>query len=147
MANSQTMVESEKKRVSLNEKVLKIEEGGNFYLLGSRCKCCGNVYFPQRIICPKCFKDDTMEVIPLNKKGKLYSYTVIRRQSLCPPGFTAPYAYGYIDLAEGVRALSALEGEIDSLTLDSKMELALKRMGEDESGNEITWYSFLPVTA
>ena len=141
------MAKSDKKMVSLNERVLQLGEGkgDNFCLVGSHCSRCGNAYFPQRLVCPKCLVDDTIKPVPLGKVGKLYSFTIIRRQSLCPPGFTAPYSFGYVDLAEGARVLSLIEGDLDSLTTNMEVELALRRVGEDESGNEIVWYSFVPA--
>ena len=146
MTKSENKGRAEKKRVSLNDRVLRVDERdkNNFYLQGSKCECCRNVYFPQRMICPKCGRDDTVKPVPLSKNGKLYSFTVIRRQSLCPPGFSAPYSFGYVDLSEGARVLSLLEGELDLLVPGVEMELALRRVGEDQNGNEIVWYSFIP---
>ena len=35
-------------------------------LVGSKCKECGKVYFPRKKVCYKCFKNDTLEVHPIN---------------------------------------------------------------------------------
>jgi len=132
-------------QISFDSKILKLGDATHeFSLLGSRCRSCREVYFPQRIICPVCFTDDTMEEVSLSKRGKLYSFTVIRRQSLCPPNFSAPYAWGYIDLSENVRVVSLLQ-DIDHLTLGSEVETVLRKIREDESGNEVMCFSFVPV--
>ncbi|GAH62676.1 unnamed protein product [marine sediment metagenome] len=146
MTESKNKSEGVKKVIPFDSKMLRLGDASETPpLLGSRCKSCGKVYFPPRIICPECFTNDTMEEVSLSKRGKLYSFTIIRRQSLCPPNFTAPYAFGYVDLPEGVRVVSLLQGDIDSLTLDSEMELVLRKLGEDESGNEIMAFSFVTV--
>ena len=81
------------------------------YLIGSKCRSCGAVAFPKRVICHKC-RQDTLEEIPLGKRGKLASFTVAWA---APEGFKPPLALGYIDLPEGV----STEGSPNLLTVAS----------------------------
>jgi uncharacterized OB-fold protein len=74
-------------------------------LLASRCGSCGAVTFPPEDVCPGCYRSDTIREVRLSSEGTLYSYTVIRS---APPGFTAPYAVGYVDLPEGIRLFSQI---------------------------------------
>ena len=38
-------------------------------LVGSKCKVCGKVFFPQKKVCTQCFRDDVLEIHPLAKRG------------------------------------------------------------------------------
>lgn len=77
-------------------------------LQGGRCRRCGAVTFPQKPICPGCWGEGTQDAAQLSKEGTLYTFTVVRNP---PPGFTAPYVLGYIDLPENLRVMARLEGE------------------------------------
>jgi uncharacterized OB-fold protein len=84
-----------------------------------------------------------MEHIPLSTKGKLYSYTII---GYPPPGLTAPYAIGYVDLPEGVRVFSILTGwNPGTLKVGMDVELVLDTFRQDKEGNELITYKFRPV--
>ena len=116
--------------------------GEQAYLLGNKCKSCGQTYFPKVALCPDCLKDDSIEELKLSPRGKLYTYTVVRVPS---PGFKAPYVFGYIDLPEGVRVCSQISTvEFDKLQLGMEMELVLGQVREDE-GKSIIGYLFRPV--
>jgi len=45
-------------------------------LMGSRCRQCGELYFPPRSICAKCYKT-ALEWVELKGKGKLVAFTCI----------------------------------------------------------------------
>lgn len=45
-------------------------------LVGSKCKECGKVYFPRKKVCYKCFKNDTLEVHPMAKRGQIVTYSI-----------------------------------------------------------------------
>ena len=112
------------------------------YLLGSRCKKCGQVSFPPRVVCSKCFHDE-FDHVPLSTEGKLYTYSIIRYP---PPGLTAPYAIGYIDLPEGVRVFSILTDWDDgSLRVGMDLELVIDKFKEDDAGKPILTYKFRPI--
>ena len=65
-----------------------------------KCKGCGKVWFPPRLICPEC-RGQKFEPVKLAETGKLMTYTVIR---VAPKDFTdeVPYAVGIIELDGGV---------------------------------------------
>jgi uncharacterized OB-fold protein len=71
-----------------------------YRLEASKCKGCGKVWFPPRLICPDCRKQ-SFEPVKLSDRGKLVTYTVIR---VAPKDFTdeAPYAVGIVELDGGV---------------------------------------------
>jgi len=114
-------------------------------LIGSRCRACGEHFFPQRLTCAKCLSEDT-EQVQLGPRGRLYTHTF-----LYAPGFgeqasaTPGYAVGQIDLREGPRVQSLLIGERGAFRIGMEMELALESVGEDKQGRKILMYRFRPV--
>lgn len=136
--------ESDKKIIPIREGLFSMpsKSGEKPYLLGSRCKACAQIAFPPRAVCSNCFSEE-MENIPLSTKGKLYTYTII---GFPPPGMTAPYAIGYIDLPEGVRIFSILtDWDQESLKVGMDVELVLGKFREDKEGNEVLTYKFRPA--
>ncbi len=136
---------SEKKAIPIREGLFVIPSKPNErpYLIGSRCKACGKTAFPKRAICSECFSEE-LELIPLSRKGKLYTFTII---GYPPPGVEAPYAIGYVDLPEGVRVFSILvDWEKENLRLGMDVELVIGRFKEDKEGNEVLTYKFRPVS-
>src|SRR5271155_2989987 len=66
-----------------------------------RCGACREyVYYP-RPRCPKCFSDQ-LAGERVSGRGKVYSYTVVRRASARSFG-DAPYVLAIVELAEGTR--------------------------------------------
>jgi uncharacterized OB-fold protein len=119
--------------------------GEKSYLIGSKCKSCGLVFFPQKLVCPYCCKDDTLEPIPLNGKGKLKRFVLLRTAGI---GFKAPYFIGYVQLAEGPIVYSLITGaepRDDALEEGMDMEVVIEKVKEDEKGNELIGYEFRPV--
>ena len=49
-----------------------------YNLVGSKCTTCGQVFFPQRVICPDCRRKGNIEDIQFSGKGKIFTYSVIR---------------------------------------------------------------------
>jgi len=86
----------------------KVDEFADFLhkgkLMGTKCKKCGEIYFPPRADCLKCM-DDNFEWIEYSGNGTLNSFTTIHA---APKGFEdiAPYTIGIVDLDEGGRLLA-----------------------------------------
>ncbi len=114
-------------------------------LAGSRCRKCGQVFFPKKIICAACFSKGDMEMIPLNRQGELYCYTVAYA---APEGFKPPYAFGRVVLPEGMRIFSILQDcePFDRiLRVGMPVELAVGVIAKDEVGDDLLGYVFRPV--
>ena len=70
-----------------------------------RCRTCArHVFFP-RVLCPHCGHGE-LDWIDASGKGKVYATTVIRRR----PDQGPPYNLCLVDLEEGVRLTSRVEG-------------------------------------
>ena len=117
------------------------------HLIGSRCLFCGELYFPRKKkgLCIHCQRR-TLEDVPLSGKGKIVSFSVVMQ----PPagGFykgPVPYAYGAVELPEGVELFSLFTGNLDQLQVGMEVEMVIERLFDDEEGNEITTYKFIPT--
>ena len=56
-----------------------------YNLVGSKCTTCGQVFFPQRVICPDCRRKGNIENIQFSGKGKIFTYSVIRTPTIGDP--------------------------------------------------------------
>lgn len=118
--------------------------GERVFLLGNKCKFCARIYFPKVALCPECLKEDSLEEIKLGPRGRIYTFTVVRVPS---PGFKVPYAFGYIDLPEGVRICSQILAEEpmeEKLKIGMDVELLIGQVRE-EASQSIIGYLFRPV--
>jgi len=118
-------------------------------LRGSKCRACGTVILGKSVACQNCGSQD-IEKIVLSRRGKIYSYTIIRYPPLPPyagPEPFQPFAIAWVELPEGVRILSPLVGcKIDEsetdLKVDMNVELTVDKVCDDEEGNELMTYKF-----
>lgn len=117
-------------------------------LIGSRCPSCGEFFFPRkpRGICVHC-QHQGLEEVELSQRGKIASFTV----AMQPPGGgfykgSVPYAYGCVDLPEGVRVETLFTGcDFGDLKVGAEVQLVIERLYTDDEGNEITTYKFKPI--
>jgi uncharacterized OB-fold protein len=117
------------------------ESAAGGVLLGSKCKSCGQVFFPPNSLCTACLTQE-MESVKLSREGTLYSFTTVHLPSY---HFTPPYTIGWIELHKGVRVFSQLKGwERRTLKIGMKMRLVIEKLW-DEDGKEMIGYKFEPV--
>lgn len=109
-----------------------------------KCKKCGKILFPQRLICPACGSKE-FEIINLSGKGKLLTYTIIR---IAPPGFgdMVPYAVGIVELDEGVNLLAQIvDVESSTLKIGDRVTSQFRRIQEEgNTGMLMYGYKFVP---
>jgi uncharacterized OB-fold protein len=115
-----------------------------YRLEAGKCKSCGFVVFPPRLVCPKC---GAREFIPtkLAEAGQLLTYTVIR----VPPGpfeDQAPYAVGIAELDDGVRLTAqVVDCDFANLAVGTRVRLEFRRISEDGPAGVIYYgYKFVP---
>ncbi len=99
-----------------------------YQLMGSKCTNCNTVYFPPRILCPKCRRKGKMEEYTLSGNGKIISYTVIRTP---PEGFEAPYVVALIELDEGTNVSGQVVGDLESIKTGKRVRPVFRRMYQD----------------
>jgi uncharacterized OB-fold protein len=118
-------------------------------LVGSSCTNCEIVLFGNREYCENC-GGSQLERLELKTTGEIYSYTIQRAPPIAPfaMGPTEqdewePRPIGYVDLPEGVRLLSVLEGEIESIDIGTTVSLRVEPGWEDDEGNDVLCYKFV----
>lgn len=111
----------------------------------SKCKKCGKVNFPPRLVCPECHSRQ-FEMVRIKETGKVETFTVIR---VAPSGFTdqAPYAVGIVNVGDGVRILCQIaDVEPEELQIGMPVRLEFRKVQADgESG--IIFYGYKAVPA
>ncbi len=103
-------------------------------LMGAKCKDCGHINLPPRIVCAKCYKGN-MEWVEVPGKGKLASFSTIYIGSsfMNAKGYSPkkPYCFGTVDLDAGVSISGHIKG-VNELDADSiKIGTPLKVVYED----------------
>lgn len=127
-------------RVPIREGYFTEEGGGQ--LIGSKCKICGQNFFPPRDRCFECFSRE-LEPIKLSQIGKLYTFTISR---MPVAKYKPPFALAWIELPEGIRVFSQLKDwENVSLKIGMPVKLVLDTLWADET-KEVFGYKFAPVT-
>ena len=61
----------------------------------TKCKKCGQVSYPPRVICPQCYSDE-LEYIELPKRAKVVYF--VEQSRGVPLGFEAPLIHAWLDL-------------------------------------------------
>lgn len=87
-----------------------------------QCASCGRFHWYPRAICPFCFSDQIVWK-PASGKGRIYSYTVMRRASV-------PYVVAYVTLEEGTTMLTNIvDCDVDALAIGQDVRLMFKPTG------------------
>ena len=100
-------------------------------LTGGRCSSCGALTFPHRAWCPECQSTAT-EDIALSTTGAVYTFTIVH---MTPPGYVgeAPYAYGVVELPEGLRVTTTLlADDLEAIAVGARCAFELLELGADE---------------
>ena len=143
------MDEASRQRVPIEPGFFTIpdEPGQSPRLLGSRCRDCGEHFFPRRPVCARCLATGTEDVL-LGPEGSLYTWTYVHF-----PLFNSRraehggYGVGQIDLPEGPRIQCVLSGGPDDFRIGMPMRLELETLREDSEGQDVVIFRFRPEVA
>lgn len=114
------------------------------YLVGSKCRSCGEVVFPPRRCCRRCSSRD-LEEVALSRRAKLYSFTCVMVK-LPGANLEPPYFIGIVELPEGERIRTLLtESSPASLKIGDEMEVVIDVVYKDELDREVLGWKFKPV--
>jgi uncharacterized OB-fold protein len=126
-------------------------EGKRPTLMGSRCKHCGELYFPAASGCTRCGATE-LEACELGRDGRLWSWTI---QSFCPkPPYNSgeteldfkPYGVGYVEMASGLKVESRLTlADPAQLHIGMPMELTLEPYRRPPQGEPVFTFAFRPA--
>jgi hypothetical protein len=101
-----------------------------YRLEAARCKKCGYLAFPPRLICPQC-QNREFETIRLKDEGRIISYTIIR---VPPEPFVdqAPYAIGIIELDDKVKIMAQIvDCDFEEITIGNSVRIEFRKIREE----------------
>jgi len=128
-------------RVPLREGLFT-EDAEDGVLLASRCKSCGQVFFPSRRYCFDCFSHDIEPAI-LRGTSKLYTFTIVHMPT---EHYDPPYAIGWVEFPQGVRVFGQIKGwESQPLKIGIGMKLVIDTLWQEED-KEVIGYKFEPLS-
>jgi uncharacterized OB-fold protein len=141
------MSESAPARVPIEPGYFTVPEraGAAPRLLGSKCRKCGEVFFPRRVVCARCLHRETEDVL-LGPRGRLYTWTYCHIPLFGKlEAKVAGYGVGQVDLPEGPRVQAVLAGKPGDFKIGMEMELDLETLRRNDQGQEVVIYRFRPV--
>jgi uncharacterized protein len=115
-----------------------------YRLEAAKCKGCGFVAFPPRVVCPDC-GGRAFASVKLAGAGKLLTHTIIR---VPPQPFEdqAPYAVGIAELDDGVKLTAqVVDCDFAELKVGLRVRLEFRKISEDGNAGAIHYgYKFVP---
>ncbi len=129
---------------------LLVHDSAGPRLIGSRCRACGAVTFPQQDSCRRCTGDDVAEH-RLARTGTLWGFTIQGFPPKEPYMASAdlpfrPYGVGYVELDGEVLVESRLVADDwRALTVGMPMELVVVPFHENDDGTPVMTYAFAPA--
>lgn len=115
-----------------------------YRLEAAKCKKCGKVLFPPRMICPAC-QSREFEPTHINGTGKIETFTVIR---VAPSAFVdqAPYPVAIVNMGDGVKILCQVaDCEPDELKIGMPVNLEFRKIQQEgEDGIICYGYKCIP---
>ena len=142
----QSQVTGEQKSVPIVPYLrLPSSPGGEAYLVGSKCRNCGETYLGSRVMCLKCNKMDKMDEVALSRTGEIFTYTVVYQSA---PWIQLPYIAAVVRLPEGpfVRAsIVGVESGPEAVKVGMKVVMLTEKVRQDSEGNNVIAYKFKPL--
>ena len=114
-----------------------------YRLEASKCKGCGKINFPPRLVCPKCGKRE-FETIRLSDEGKILTYTIIRVGSDIFSRET-PYAVAIIETTEGAKLMAMIaDTALDEVSIGKKVKMVFRKI-QDEGVSGLHCYGYKAI--
>ena len=114
-------------------------------LLACRCPACAEIFFPRRGVCQNC-QSENLQPLELGSRGFIFSHTTVMQR---PPGLyqgPVPYAFGWVELPEGVRVETLFSGcPPDKLRIGMEVELVFETLHVDQEGRQVVCHKFRPL--
>jgi uncharacterized OB-fold protein len=120
---------SEKRpRALLCGDAVELGEDGRAVLVGGRCADCDARAFPKPPVCAHCMGENIVAQ-ELPRTGALYAFSVVH---IASKKWKLPMKIGYVDLSNGVRVFTHLEGS--DFAIGDTVEAGIGVVGLDENG-------------
>ncbi|MGB8952118.1 MAG: Zn-ribbon domain-containing OB-fold protein [Candidatus Aminicenantales bacterium] len=115
-----------------------------YRLEAGKCKKCGFICFPPRLVCPQCGSRE-FEPVKLVEQGKVMTFTIIR---VPPHQFAdqAPYAVAIVELDDGVKLMGqVVDSDFEDLKIGKRVKIEFRKISQEgESGILYYGYKFVP---
>ena len=115
-------------------------------LLGSYSPEAKTYFFPRRRRCP--ITESPVQDVELSTEGTLYSYTFVVSPWMGKNKFSESvmgHGVGQVDLPEGVRVQTIIDGDMGDWEIGMKMGTELHPLMPDKDGNELCTFRFAPI--
>jgi uncharacterized OB-fold protein len=101
-------------------------------LLIAECGACGKVHHYPRPFCPHCWSDD-VQPVQASGTGTLYTYSTVHVNDLPPFSGRLPYVAAIVELTEGPRLMTTIEGaEPDALRVGMAVTASFRPVDADD---------------
>lgn len=116
-----------------------------YRLEAGKCKGCGKVHFPPRLVCDSC-KGREFETVNLPDEGKIHTFTVIHT-----PGSEfkdqAPFGLAVVELDNGVNLMCQVaDCDPTTLEIDQRVKIEFRKVLEDGKAGVLCYgYKAVPV--
>lgn len=100
-----------------------------YRLQAGKCRKCGKLFMPPRLICDAC-KSREFDTVRLPAAGSVYTYTVVR---VPPSGFAsqAPYVLAIVELDGGFKlTMQITDCNPEDVKIGSKVKLEFRKINE-----------------
>ena len=116
-----------------------------YRLEAGKCRSCGEIYFPPRLICSKC-RSRQFRTVTLRDEGTLVTFTIIR-VSTAQFADQTPYAVGIVELDGGVRITTqVVDCEFDKLAVGQRVRVEFRKIQKQgEAGILCYGYKCVPA--
>ncbi len=110
-----------------------------------KCKKCGKVLFPPRLICPAC-KSRKFENTQIGDKGKVEAFTIIR---VPPSQFTdlSPYSVAIVNVGDDVKILCQIaDCEPEDMKIGMPVKIEFRKIQQEGHGGILNYgYKCVPA--
>jgi uncharacterized protein len=101
-------------------------------LLIAECVACGKVHHYPRPFCPFCWSED-VQPVQASGTGTLYTYSTVYVNDLAPFRDRLPYVAAIVELAEGPRLMTTIEGvEPERLEVGMAVTVVFRPVDSDD---------------
>jgi len=101
-----------------------------YRLEAKRCKKCGKIHFPPRLVCDKCGGRD-FETITLPEQGKILTYTIVRLPA-DEFKYYKPIPIAIVELENGVKIMGQVtDANIDEIKIEKSVHFVFRKMREE----------------
>ncbi|MCK9323679.1 MAG: Zn-ribbon domain-containing OB-fold protein [Candidatus Methanomethylophilaceae archaeon] len=120
---------------------------GRYNLEGTKCDCCGKVYFPERNFCPKCRRDSIgkMKIVKLCREGEVFSYSIVH-DAPAANNSQKPYAVAFVKTKDDVLIAGQLvDVDLEKIEIGMPVRAVLRKLDADGAAGVIHYgFKFVP---